>query len=80
MAAAEGRNTKPRTIIDTLRLNEVLDVCEAIQVMNEKAVIAEKIAAAKRMLRLNKFSVEEIAEISELTIEEVEALTSKETA
>lgn len=60
--------------------NEVIDVCEAIQIMNERAVIAEKIAAAKRLLRLKKLSYEEIAEASELSVEEVKALDSKESA
>lgn len=67
---------------------EVLDVCEAIRIMNERAAekaaasakVAANVAVAKRLLRLGKLSYEEIAEASELSVEEVEALASKESA
>lgn len=59
-------------------------MCEAIRIMNERAAASAKVAAnvavAKRLLRLGKLSYEEIAEASELSVEEVEALASKESA
>ncbi|MCB7319931.1 hypothetical protein [Lacrimispora sp. 210928-DFI.3.58] len=61
-------------------------MCVAIQVMNERAAkqaaasakMAEKIAAAKRMLQLGKYTFEEIAVVTELTVKEVETFAAKE--
>ena len=56
-------------------------MCRAIEEMrNETAREAERakaIKVAKGMLQLGKLSYEEIAEIAELTIEEVKALDEK---
>ena len=46
----------------------------------EKAERSKAIKTAKRMLASNKYSLEEIAEINDLTIDEVKQLASQHTA
>ena len=46
----------------------------------EKAEHSKAIKTAKRMLASNKYSLEEIAEINDLTLDEVKALASQRTA
>ena len=46
----------------------------------EKAERSKALKTAKRMLASNKYSLEEIAEINDLTIDEVKNLASQHTA
>ena len=46
----------------------------------EKAERSKALKTAKRMLASNKYSLEEIAEINDLTIDEVKQLASQHTA
>ena len=46
----------------------------------EKAERSKTLKTAKRMLASNKYSLEEIAEINDLTIDEVKNLASQHTA
>ena len=46
----------------------------------EKAERSKALKTAKRMLASNKYSLEEIAEINDLTIDEVKQLASQRTA
>lgn len=64
---------------------EVADVCKAIQDMIEEATekvveeaAAERAAMVKRMLKTGKLTLEEIAEYSGLTIEEIKAFGAGE--
>ena len=51
-----------------------VDMCQALREMMEESAQEERVAAAKRMLVKEKFSYEEIAELSALSVEEVQAL------
>ena len=53
---------------------EKVDMCQALREMMEESAQEERVAAAKRMLVKGKFSYEEIAELSALSVEEVQVL------
>lgn len=55
--------------------NEV--ACEAARKAARKAAKEERIKVARRLLKLGKLSYEEIAEMAELPINEVKALSEK---
>ena len=53
---------------------------KAVEKAEKRAERSKAIKTAKRMLASNKYSLEEIAEINDLTLEEVKALASQRTA
>ena len=48
--------------------------------VREEGALANSIVAAQRMLKTRKYSYDDIVEVSGLTIDEVKALDSKQTA
>ena len=53
---------------------------KAVEKAEKRAERSKAIKTAKRMLASNKYSLEEIAEINDLTIDEVKNLESQHTA
>lgn len=56
----------------------VATMCKAMEEMRNETAHEKAIQIAKRMLESGKLSYEEVAEIAELTVEEVKALVDKE--
>ena len=55
-------------------------MCKAMEDMRNEAAKEQAIRVARKMLKAGKFSYEEIAEYSDLTVDEVKELATKQSA
>lgn len=55
-------------------------MCKAMEDMRNEAAKEQAIRVARKMLKAGKFSYEEIAEYSDLTVDEVKELAAKQSA
>ena len=84
-SCTDAKDMKYKILADRVRYFKedekgVATMCRAMEEMRNETAREKAVQIAKRMLQSGKLSYEEVAEIAELTIEEVKALDKKVTA
>ena len=60
-----------------MKLAKVNTVCRAFEEYGDERVAEERVSFAKKLLLKNKFSLEEIAETTELPLEQVQQIAKE---